>query len=384
MPPFSQEIKILFLRRLHLHNFRNYRDRTVEFLAPKTIILGDNAQGKSNLLEAIELLATLKSHRANRDIDLITSGCSEAKIGAQVDRLYGEVDLALVLRDRGRRTASINGAASKRQSDFLGHLNAVEFSCLDLDLVRGAPEQRRDWLDGLLNQVEPIYSHIWQTYHQVLRQRNALLKQSLDQHLDLEELELWNQQLIASGVKVIRRRARILERLLPIASLWHSRISGRQEHLTIDYLANVIAPENTPSAIAEMFRERLAQRQIAECSLGTTLIGPHRDDLALTIDGTLAKRYGSQGQQRTLVLALKLAELELIEQIVGEPPLLLLDDVLAELDLQRQEQLLATIADRFQTVVTTTHLGLFDRRWLEAAQILVVHQGQIQPWSSPA
>jgi DNA replication and repair protein RecF len=368
----------VFLQQLHLRNFRNYSDRLIEFTAPKTIILGENAQGKSNLLEAIELLATLKSHRVSRDRDLVMTGTGESRISGRVQRISGEIDLSLTMRQQGRRTASVNQENLKRQADFLGHLNAVEFSCLDLDLVRGAPERRRLWLDGMLVQVEPIYGHILQSYQQVLKQRNALLKQGLDQEIGSDELDLWNGQLISAGIKVIRRRRRILERLVPIAQVWHQRIGGGREELSIDYLASVTAGDNEVESIAVAFQERLAQRQVAERSLGTTLIGPHRDDLVLSIDGTLAKAYGSQGQQRTLVLALKLAELELIEQIVGEAPLLLLDDVLAELDLHRQNQLLSTIADRFQTIVTTTHLGAFDARWLEAAQILEVCGGELR------
>jgi DNA replication and repair protein RecF len=368
----------VFLQQLQLRNFRNYSDRLIEFTAPKTIILGENAQGKSNLLEAIELLATLKSHRVSRDRDLVMTGTGESRISGRVQRISGEIDLSLTLRQQGRRTASVNQENLKRQADFLGHLNAVEFSCLDLDLVRGAPERRRLWLDGMLVQVEPIYGHILQSYQQVLKQRNALLKQGLDREIGSDELDLWNGQLISAGIKVIRRRRRILERLVPIAQVWHQRIGGGREELSIDYLASVTAGDNEVESIAVAFQERLAQRQVAERSLGTTLIGPHRDDLVLSIDGTLAKAYGSQGQQRTLVLALKLAELELIEQIVGEAPLLLLDDVLAELDLHRQNQLLSTIADRFQTIVTTTHLGAFDARWLEAAQILEVCGGELR------
>jgi DNA replication and repair protein RecF len=376
----------VFLKQLQLRNFRNYHDQLINFTAPKTIILGENAQGKSNLLEAIELLATLKSHRASKDHDFVTKGCPEAKIVGKVDRLHGEVDLALTLRSPGRRTASLNSENLKRQADFLGYLNAVEFSCLDLDLVRGAPERRRLWLDGMLVQVEPLYGHILQSYQQILKQRNALLKKGLDGNLPAGELELWDQQLVNAGIKVIRRRSRILERLVPIAQSWHQQISQGHESLVITYCPSVDVGDGAvesiaslaPKAIEQAFYARLAQRQMAEKSLGTTLIGPHRDDLALLIDGVLAKSYGSQGQQRTLVLALKLAELELIEQIVGDTPLLLLDDVLAELDLQRQNQLLSVIMDRFQTIVTTTHLGSFDAKWLNAAQILQVQNGVIK------
>jgi DNA replication and repair protein RecF len=367
----------VYLNRLHLRHFRNYQEQEIIFSAPKTILLGDNAQGKSNLLEAVELLSTLKSHRVARDRDLVLAGATEAKITAQLTRKHGSIDLALLLRDKGRRTATVNQENLKRQLDFLGILNAVEFSSLDLDLVRGNPETRRHWVDSLLFQIEPIYAHILNEYQRVLKQRNSLLKQSADRPVDLAELESWNHQLIITGTKVIRRRVRIIDRLAPIARVWHTKISKDTEQLTITYAPNILAIENTPESIYQAFVDRLHLRRAAEESLGNTLVGPHRDEIELTINDTPAKAYGSQGQQRTLVLALKLAELELIEQIVGEPPLLLLDDVLAELDLTRQNQLLSVIEDRFQTLITTTHLGAFDAKWLDSSQILHVRSGKI-------
>ncbi len=367
----------MYLNRLHLRNFRNYHEQEIIFSAPKTILLGDNAQGKSNLLEAVELLSTLRSHRVTRDRDLVLEGETESKITAQLTRKYGPIDLALTLREKGRRTANINQENVKRQLDFLGVLNAVEFSSLDLELVRGNPETRRQWLDSLLFQIEPIYAHILHEYQRVLKQRNSLLKQSEHRALEPAELELWNHQLITTGTKVIRRRARILDRLAPIAQMWHAKISKETERLEITYKPNVDGMEHTPEAIYLAFGDRLQLRHAAEQSLGNTLVGPHRDEIELTINHTPAKAYGSQGQQRTLVLALKLAELELIEQIVGEPPLLLLDDVLAELDLTRQDRLLSVIEDRFQTLITTTHLGAFDAKWLDSSQILHVRSGGI-------
>ena len=367
----------MYLNHLHLQNFRNYQEQKITFSAPKTILLGDNAQGKSNLLEAVELLSTLKSHRVTRDRDLVLTGQTESRITAQLTRKHGAIDLALVLRDKGRRTAVVNRENLKRQLDFLGILNAVEFSSLDLDLVRGSPETRRHWIDSLLFQIEPVYAHILHEYQRVLKQRNSLLKQAEHRPIDPAELDSWNHQLILTGTKVIRRRMRIIDRLAPIARIWHTKISKNTEQLTITYAPNITALANTPESIYQAFIERLDLRRVAEQSLGTTLVGPHRDEIELTINDTPAKAYGSQGQQRTLVLALKLAELELIEQIVGEPPLLLLDDVLAELDLTRQNQLLSVIEDRFQTLITTTHLGAFDARWLDSSQILQVRSGQI-------
>lgn len=419
----------MYLRHLHLRHFRNYTDQSVEFAAAKTILVGDNAQGKSNLLEAVELLSTLRSHRTSRDRDLIREGEPLSQITAQVERDLGPAELSVLLRASGRRAVALNGETLRRHLDFLGTLNLVEFSSLDLDLVRGGPEQRRHWMDGLLIQLEPIYASILQQYNQVLRQRNALLKtlqksamdsamnsavnSAMNSAIELErspldvlgdetgrdmrtvaespavysaafshpsqptELQLWNMQLAVAGTRVIRRRARVIRRLAPLALEWHRAISGRQEELAVVYMPHVPLEVDDPTVIQQAFLERLEEKAIAEKFQGSTLVGPHRDDVEFTINETSAKQYGSQGQQRTLVLALKLAELRLIEDVIGEPPLLLLDDVLAELDLHRQNQLLEAIQDRFQTLITTTHLGAFDAQWLHSSQILTVKSGHL-------
>jgi len=377
----------MYLQTLHLQNFRNYKQQQVEFTAPKTILVGNNAQGKSNLLEAVELLATLRSHRMARDRDLIQDGAAMAQVKGTLERQTGMSDLTLTLRRQSRRTVNVNGENLRRQMDFLGILNAVQFSSLDLDLVRGGPDGRRHWLDTLLIQLEPVYAYILQQYNQVLRQRNAYLKtrqqrdaqgmETSPQVGKLEELGIWNAQLVAAGIRVIRRRERAIQRLAPIAAAWHSNISSSTEELQIKYASHIPLVENSPETIQQAFLEKIQQRTIVELHRGTTLVGPHRDEVELAINQTPVRQYGSQGQQRTLVLALKLAELQLIEEVVGEPPLLLLDDVLAELDLSRQNQLLDTIQDRFQTLITTTHLGAFDAQWLHSSQILHVHQGEI-------
>ncbi len=383
----------MFLQSLQLRHFRNYQEQYIEFTAPKTILLGNNAQGKSNLLEAVELLATLRSHRMARDKELVQESEPISQIKAVLKREAGINDLTLTLRRNGRRTVNLNGENLRKQTDFLGVLNAVEFSSLDLDLVRGGPEGRRHWLDTLLVQLEPVYAYILQQYHQVLRQRNAFLKRHLET-LNLasinSELSVWDAQLATTGTRVIRRRDRAIQRLAPIASKWHASISGSTEVLQIKYAPNVPLEETQPEQAQEKVQEKvqqaflnkIQQRAIAELHQGTTLVGPHRDEVELTINQTPARQYGSQGQQRTLVLALKLAELQLIEEVVGEPPLLLLDDVLAELDPSRQNQLLDAIQDRFQTLITTTHLGSFDSQWLNSSQILSVKAGEIYPQST--
>ncbi|MBD2386784.1 DNA replication/repair protein RecF [Cylindrospermum sp. FACHB-282] len=370
----------MYLKSIHLRQFRNYQDQKVEFTAAKTILVGNNAQGKSNLLEAVELLATLRSHRLSRDRDLVRSGEPTAQINATLERDTGTSDLTLTLRRNGRRSVALNGESVRRQMDFLGVLNAVQFSSLDLELVRGGPEGRRNWLDTLLIQLEPIYAHILQQYNQVLRQRNAFLKrhvETLPAKSLQSELALWDAQLATIGTSVIRRRHRAIQRLTPIAAAWHASISGSTEILQIKYAPNVPLTPNNPEAVHSDFLDKIQQRAVAEIYRGTTLVGPHRDEVELIINQTPARQYGSQGQQRTLVLALKLAELQLIEDVVKEPPLLLLDDVLAELDPSRQNQLLDAIQDRFQTLITTTHLGSFNSPWLNSSQILFVKAGEI-------
>ncbi|MBW4522386.1 MAG: DNA replication/repair protein RecF [Scytolyngbya sp. HA4215-MV1] len=400
----------MYLKALHLRQFRNYQDQFLEFSAPKTILVGDNAQGKSNLLEAVELLSTLRSHRTSRDRDLILAGESIGQVTARLERDTGAVDLAVTLRSNGRRTVSLNSESLRRQFDFLGILNVVQFSSLDLDLVRGAPERRRHWMDALLVQLEPVYAYILQQYNQVLRQRNALLKairkaegrgdgeigrwgdrenegddfsQALDREANplatLDQLAFWDAQLALTGSRVIRRRARVLQRLAPLAEHWHQEISGQTEVLQVSYAPNVGLAQDDPQQLQTEILVRIQQKRVAEQYQGTTLVGPHRDEVEFAINRSFARQYGSQGQQRTLVLALKLAELKLIEEVIGEPPLLLLDDVLAELDLHRQNQLLNAVQDRFQTLITTTHLGSFDAQWLNSSQILQVQAGQLMP-----
>lgn len=376
----------MFLKTLHLWQFRNYHEQWVEFTAPKTIVLGENAQGKSNLLEAVELLATLRSHRASRDRELVLDPTEEGRVAARLERAIGATDLGMVLRRTGRRTLVANGQTLKRQVDFLGLMSAVEFSSLDLDLVRGGPGYRRRWIDTLLVQLEPMYDHLLQQYNTVLRQRNALLKHrakaASDASVDPTELAIWDAQLATVGTRVMRRRARAIARLGPLAHTWHDNISDHRETLAVHYTPSVPLETDDPAQIQQQFLARIQERAIAEQAQGTTLVGPHRDDIDFRINATPARQFGSQGQQRTLVLALKLAELKLIEAVIGEPPLLLLDDVLAELDLNRQNKLLETIQDRFQTLITTTHLGSFDAQWLQSSQILTVKAGEICPHPS--
>ncbi|MEN9207022.1 MAG: DNA replication/repair protein RecF [Gloeomargarita sp. GMQP_bins_120] len=364
----------MYLQSLHLHHFRNYTDQVVTFQGQQTILIGDNAQGKSNLLEAIVLLATLHSPRVQRDADLVQMGQALAQIEGYILRQPDPVELTLVLRASGRRTLAVNQRVQRRQVDFWGYLRAVFFSCLDLELVRGSPGQRRDWLDHILVQLEPLYSQLLQDYQRVVRQRNALLRQET---VTPAQLAPWDELLVQTGARLMHRRAQLIDRLQPLVQTWHQRISQAGEQLTVAYAPAVAVREG--ARIQEEFRRQLAAKAMVERLQKTTLVGPHRDEVIFTLNGQLARHYASQGQQRTLVLALKLAELELLEKAFGETPLLLLDDVLAELDPKRQRHLLAVIADRVQTIITTTDLDRFEPPWLTQAQQLLVQQGRIYP-----
>ncbi len=400
----------MFLHSLHLHHFRNYTDQVLQFGTPKTILVGDNAQGKTNVLEAVELLACLKSRRCSCDSDLIQHPHEQAGILALSERLGISHQLQAILRTHGRRTLQVDGQNVRRQVEFLGQINAVLFSSLDMQLIRGGPEERRDWLDAVLIQLEPVYADLLAQYRRILKQRNTILKDRREQqrlaekvevysslkatespslptpavlpsHPHASELAAWNEEFARAGSRLMRRRARLLDRLEPLAARWHQAISGGTEHLTLTYQPQVHLPDPHADAaeVQALYQQELERKVSAEQAYGSSLVGPHRDDVEMRINHEPARTYGSQGQQRTLVLALKLAELELIEQVVGETPLLLLDDVLAELDPRRQDQLLDAIQDRVQTLVTTTHLGSFDARWLSSAQILRVQQGTIGP-----
>ncbi|MBL1211019.1 DNA replication/repair protein RecF [Geminocystis sp. GBBB08] len=376
----------MFLNNIYLSYFRNYIQEEVKFHSNKILILGNNAQGKSNLLEGIELLSTLKSHRTNRDQDLVYQNRIYGQVKANISRSFTDYDLEMILPFKGKRELIVNHEKLSRNLDFLGIVNTVFFSSVDIDLVRGNPEYRRNWVDNILIQLEPVYAYIIKQYNQVLKQRNALLtilkKQGITNYSDLSksaelELTLWDNKLVETACRVMRRRQRVLTKLEPFAKFWHNQISNKTEKLEIIYLPNVEYQTDEVEKIHLKIKEQIEQKRNGEINMGMTLVGPHRDDIDFIINQATAKNYGSQGQQRTLVLSLKLGELQLIEAVIGEPPLLLLDDVMAELDLQRQQQLLDSLGNRFQTLITTTHLNYFDSKLLKEAQIIEVERGKL-------
>jgi DNA replication and repair protein RecF len=352
-----------------LQGFRNHTHLKLTIEAPRLLVIGRNGVGKSNLLEAVELLGCLRSHRASQDQDLIHWDHPRAVLQATANE--GD-QIELELRRRGGRQARRNGRVLKRQLDLIGPLRCVGFSALDLQLVRGEPALRRQWLDRVVLQLEPIYSDLISRYGRLLRQRTQIWRrQSVTGPERDHMLAVFDQQMALVSTRIHRRRRRALARLEPLAAAWQQRLSEGREALELHYqpgsqLEGEEAEEPWRQAIAAQL---LAQRE-DEARLGSCRVGPHRDEIGLMLNGITARRFGSAGQQRTLVLALKLAELQLVKELWGEPPLLLLDDVLAELDPHRQRALLEAVGSSHQCLISATHLEAFDPGWQSDAQTL--------------
>lgn len=343
--------------------------------SPRLLVLGQNGEGKSNLLEAVEILGSLRSHRCSNDRDLIQRGAKSGFLRAQAG-LDGEDELVLELRREGGRKAQRNGKLLERQLDLLGPLRCVGFSALDLELVRGEPALRRSWLDRVVLQLEPIYGELLSRYGRLLKQRSQLLRRPLGGQAEM--LDAFDQQLAAVGVRLHRRRHRMLRRLEPLAAPWQEKLSGGREQLQLRYLpgSELVEPEQESVWQASLLAQLQTQRD-QEFRLGFCTVGPQRDDVALLLGGEPARRLGSAGQQRCLVLALKLAELELVKQFSGCAPILLLDDVLAELDPNRQQLLLEAIGEGHQCLVSATHLHSCVEEWRNKAQLITVQEGSI-------
>ena len=347
--------------------------------SPRLLVLGQNGEGKSNLLEAVEILGSLRSHRCSNDRDLIQRGAKSGFLRAQAG-FDGDDELVLELRREGGRRAQRNGKLLERQLDLLGPLRCVGFSALDLELVRGEPALRRSWLDRVVLQLEPVYGELLSRYGRLLKQRTQLLRRQLGGPLggQAEMLDVFDQQLAAIGVRLHRRRYRMLRRLEPLAAPWQAKLSGGREQLQLRYLpgSELVEPEQESVWQASLLAQLQMQRD-QEFRLGFCTVGPQRDDVVLLLGGEPARRLGSAGQQRTLVLALKLAELELVKQFSGCAPILLLDDVLAELDPNRQQLLLEAIGEGHQCLVSATHLHSCVEEWRNKAQLITVQGGSV-------
>ncbi|WJH36230.1 DNA replication/repair protein RecF [Paenibacillus aurantius] len=368
----------MFLKRLALQHYRNYEQFELNTDHKVNLFVGRNAQGKTNLLEAIFVLALTKSHRTHQDKELIQWNHDQAVLTGEVEKKYGLTKLGLTISRQGKK-AKINGLEQRKLSAFIGSFNVVMFAPEDLEIVKGAPGIRRRFLDMEIGQVQPSYLYDSMQYQKILAQRNNLLKQTgLMKAHDSTMLEVWDEQLVTHGTKMMKKRQSFIKKLQIWAERIHAGITNDQEELRIVYRPSFDFDDaEDESILFERFMVKLTQTREQEFRRGTTLTGPHRDDMVFYINGREADVYGSQGQQRTTALSLKLAELELIHEEVGEYPILLLDDVLSELDQYRQTQLIETFQEKVQTFITTTGIESVNLNNLHDAAVFHVKNGGV-------
>ena len=382
----------MHLERLCLRNFRNYKECDITFHSPVTLVVGKNAMGKTSLLESLYFLCTGESHRATSAVELIrhtSEGFAVTGYLRSDKRPDSLVRLEVVKPRQGAFRLKTDGVLQRRRSDWIGQFNAVVFSPESLDLVKGAPTFRRRWLDLLLSQLSREYLEELQRYSSILQHRNALLKQLSIGKGSVGETSVWDGLLVESGVGLINTRHAALARLSNVVETTHLSLTGGRERLLLQYIPGVgsgSVEDSDISNLSDHFRDALSKARRDELRRGLTLVGPHRDDFTLALE-TLkgeevilretARTYASQGQHRTIALALKLAELEFIRENTGVAPLFLLDDVLSELDVKRRAYLLAYLQGvDAQTVITATDKDVMGDE-LPDVHLVIVEDGVI-------
>lgn len=373
----------MIVKSIQLRDFRNYSTLSIEPGSGLNIVVGRNAQGKSNLLEAIYIMATSKSTRAGKDTELIRFGAEYASVKADIDRVRSnEIELEFLLSLTEKKSAKLNGVRYTKLADVIGQLNAVLFDSNDLEIIRGEPSTRRRFLDLEISQTSPRYVHALAAYRKTLEQRNRLLKDLRDGRAGADAravLPAWNAQLAQYGARLIERRRQFLDRLNLIAQTMHKTLSDNRDVLQISYIPSFnIDDASDEAGVVDKFLKALDECSSDELMRGVTLRGPQRDDVVFSVNEQDCRLYGSQGQQRTVALSLKLAERQLIEELVGEPPILLLDDVLSDLDDVRRHHLfdLTTHAGS-QTFLSCTNLRSFSKGVLENAAVYAVTAGEV-------
>lgn len=393
----------MHLSHLSLENFRNYSRLELDLPPGTAVVFGRNAQGKTNLLESIYYLATSKSFRASSDkevINWLAQGEEPAysRLVGLCQRAAGPAEIEIALRlERGElgggeqlpslsKRIRVNKVA-RRAIDLIGQMTVVNFSPQDIEIVDGAPQLRRRYLDVTISQVDSEYCRTLAHYNKVVLQRNHLLRQMRDRRAKGDQLEFWDEEMAKDGAFIAQERRRATEELNELAGEFHRRLTGTAERLRLAYrpgfawkpaLESVTDVMSSPAAaLARSLREQMRRLQAREVAQGVSLLGPHRDDLAFVIDQASVTLYGSRGQQRTVALSLKLAESAYLQRHTGEKPILLLDDVLSELDQERRDFVVETIKDGQQVVLTGTELRAVPRALLAEATLLEIAKGAV-------
>ncbi|MBQ8685021.1 MAG: DNA replication/repair protein RecF [Clostridia bacterium] len=337
------------IKKLFLQNFRNYESEKFDFSEGLNVLFGKNAQGKTNCAEAVFYLCTGTSLRIRHDKQLIRIGEEYAHIAAEAENRYGKVTVEANISE-AKRELRVNGAKIAKNADLMGHINSVFFSPGELRLIQDGPDERRRFMNVSISQTSPTYYTALLRYNKILDQRNALLKNP-DISLVLDTLPVWDEQLCRYAATIVKKRTEFLQKLSPYATEMHAYLTDSAEELALSPDKRYGGEE---AEIAELLAKKLAANYEKDIRLGFTTVGPHRDDLSVTVSGVDAKAYASQGQQRTAALSLKLAEVQIFKELSGEYPVLVLDDVMSELDLRRRKKLLRRV-EGIQTILTCTH-----------------------------
>lgn len=366
------------LTNLQLQNFRNYESVQLEFTDGVHVFIGENAQGKTNLMESIYALAMTKSHRTTNDKELIGWNKEFATIKGIVEKTTTKTNLELQFSKKGK-IAKVNYLEQKRLSSYLGNLNVILFAPENLTLVKGSPQNRRKFVDMELGQMSSLYLYDLVEYNRVLKQRNTYLKQLAIKKKQTDEyLEVLSEMLSELASKIVFHRLDFMKQLEALAIPIHDQLSLGREKFSVSYQATIPLEDGlTPSQMKEIYMNQFKKNQTREADQATTLIGPHRDDLIFYLNEVPVQTYGSQGQQRSTVLSLKLAEIELMKLSTGEYPLLLLDDVLSELDDDRQTHLIKAIENKVQTFITTTSLDGIKQQFINEPVVIPIEKGTI-------
>ena len=361
----------MIIKSIELKNFRNYEDLSISFDEGTNIFFGDNAQGKTNILEAAYISGTTKSHKGSKDKEMIRFGEEEAHIRTIVKKgtsgMEKEYQIDMHLKHNRSKGIAINKVPIKKASELFGILNMVFFSPEDLNIIKNGPAERRRFLDSELCQLDKIYLSDLTNYNKILIQRNKLLKDMVYRPDLRDTLSVWDLQLVETGKKIIKRRKDFIRELNEIVYGIHYKISGEREELFLKY---------EPSIDDIFFEDELNHAKERDMKLCQTSVGPHRDDMLFSIKGVDIRKFGSQGQQRTSALSLKLSEIELVKKTIHETPILLLDDVLSELDSNRQNYLLNNIYD-IQTMITCTGLDEFVKNRFHINKVFQVINGTV-------
>ncbi len=358
----------MYISTLKLDHFRNYDSLSLDFSPGTNLFYGDNAQGKTNILEAVYFCGTTRSHRTSRDKELIKFDSQESHLRMEMKKTSVDYRIDMHLRTGKAKGIAINGVAIRKAQELIGLGNFIFFSPEDLGIIKNGPSERRRFLDMELCQLERLYVSSLAGYNKVLQQRNKLLKDLSFRPQDMGTLDVWDEQLITYGSALIRSREKFTQKLRDIIRPIHHKLSGGREEIEVGYEKNTEI---------DSFADRVQKSRDRDLYLKSTECGPHRDDLSFLVNGIDIRKFGSQGQQRSAALSLKLAEIELVKEATGHIPVLLLDDVLSELDTGRQHYLLDSIGE-IQTFITCTGLEEYQNSPMHIDKIFHVSQGTVR------